>query len=58
MVKYRVFTAQDDIEADTPQEAYEKWCRLPLVTVIIEEDAPETNLGFKVSEFLHINRED
>lgn len=49
---YKVQTALEDIEADTPQEAFEIFLnKVREITIIVEEDAPDEPLGMKVHEF-------
>jgi hypothetical protein len=51
-MRYSVFTAIEHIEAESPAEAYDEWCDQPTHPMIVEEDAPETELGFTVTEFV------
>jgi hypothetical protein len=51
-MKFKVQTGLEDIEAEFPQDAFEQWLRSNReVIVIVEEEAPETGLGFRTHEF-------
>jgi hypothetical protein len=54
MPKYSVQTAIEEIEADFPDEAFEKFLdpnNVREITIIVEEDDLTSPLGFKIHEY-------